>query len=261
MKKRIIPTMLILSIAIFILVVIAVPLFRKKPASIIENQETPTSDNPILVTTSAYREVREQMVADQIEARGITDSAVLEALRTVPRHVFVEDQYLSQAYADHPLPIGYGQTISQPYIVALMTAILELAPGDRVLEVGTGSGYQAAILAELDTEVYTMEIISELAAQASDRLRTLGYSNIEVINSDGYFGWEENAPFDAIIVTAAPDHLPQSLINQLVENGRLVIPIGPVGAVQTLWLFTKFEGQPKAKNLCPVRFVPLTGEH
>ena len=261
MKKRIIPLMLILSISIFILIVVVVPFLRKKPAAVIENQETSTSDNLILVTANAYSEVREQMVTNQIEARGITDSAVLEAMRNVHRDVFVEDQYLSQAYADHPLPIGYGQTISQPYIVALMTAILELEPGDRVLEVGTGSGYQAAVLAELDTEVYTMEIIPELAAQAADRLRTLQYSNIEVVNADGYFGWEEHAPFDAIIVTAAPDHLPQSLINQLVENGRLVIPIGPVGSVQTLWLFTKVEGQPKAKNLGPVRFVPLTGEH
>jgi protein-L-isoaspartate(D-aspartate) O-methyltransferase len=182
-------------------------------------------------------------------------------MQSVKRHQFVPEKYLNQAYDDHPLPIGYGQTISQPYIVALMTAILELKPGDRILEIGTGSGYQAAVLAEMDVDVYTMEIIPELAAQATERLENLGYSNIHVSNADGYFGWEEYAPFDAIIVTAAPDHLPQPLINQLAEGGKLVIPIGPIGAVQTLWLFEKVEGEPNAINLGPVRFVPFTGEH
>jgi protein-L-isoaspartate(D-aspartate) O-methyltransferase len=201
------------------------------------------------------------MVSIQIEARGIDDKAVLDAMRTVPRHHFVPQKYLDQAYADHPLPIGYGQTISQPYIVALMTEILELSPGDRVLEIGTGSGYQAAVLAELNVDVYTVEIIPELAAQADERLEKVGYSNVQVANADGYFGWENFAPYDAIIVTAAPDHLPQPLMNQLSEGGRLVIPIGPIGAVQTLWLFEKVGGEPQAMNLGPVRFVPLTGEH
>jgi protein-L-isoaspartate(D-aspartate) O-methyltransferase len=204
---------------------------------------------------------REEMVLKQIESRGVEDASVLAAMLAVPRHEFVPDPYISQAYADHPLPIGHGQTISQPFIVALMTEVLALEEGDRVLEIGTGSGYQAAILAELDTVVYTVEIIPELALSAEERLSDLGYTNIEVLNEDGYFGWEEHAPFDGVIVTAAPDHLPQPLIEQLDEGARMIIPIGPVGAVQTLWLFEKVEGEIKALNLGPVSFVPLTGEH
>lgn len=201
------------------------------------------------------------MVLRQIEARGVEDTKVLAAMKSVPRHEFVPDRYLSQAYADHPLPIGYGQTISQPYIVALMTEALQLEEGDRVLEIGTGSGYQAAVLAELVTQVFSIEIIPELAAEAKELLKELGYSNIEVLNADGYFGWEEYAPFDAIIVTAAPDHLPLLLQVQMAEGGRLVIPIGPIGAVQTLWLFEKLEGELIASNLGAVTFVPFTGEH
>lgn len=208
-----------------------------------------------------FSEKRNRMVDQQIANRGVKDHAVLEAMRTVPRHKFVLDEYLDQAYDDHPLPIGYGQTISQPYIVALMTEMLQVKPGQRVLEIGTGSGYQAAILAELEAEVYTVEIIPELAKQAQDRLERLGYTNVKTLNADGYYGWEEYAPYDAIIVTAAPDHLPQPLVNQLKEGGRLVIPIGPVGSVQTLWLFEKSQGELLATNLGLVRFVPLTGEH
>jgi protein-L-isoaspartate(D-aspartate) O-methyltransferase len=204
---------------------------------------------------------REQMVEEQIIRRGVKDPAVLAAMRNVPRHEFVLDIYLSQAYGDHPLPIGYGQTISQPYIVALMTEAISLGEGDRVLEIGTGSGYQAAILAEMDAQVYTVEIIPELAQAAEARLLDLGYTNIEIMNADGYYGWEDQAPFDAVIVTAAPDHLPQMLIQQLSEGGRMVIPIGPVGAVQTLWLFESSGGELTALNLGLVSFVPLTGEH
>jgi protein-L-isoaspartate(D-aspartate) O-methyltransferase len=200
------------------------------------------------------------MVDNQIAGRGVEDRSVLEAMRAVPRHEFVPDRHLDQAYEDHPLPIGHGQTISQPYIVALMTEILQVEAGDRVMEVGSGSGYQAAVLAELDTEVYTVEIIPELAAQAEERLDRLGYDNVHVLNADGYFGWEEHAPYDAIIVTAAPDHLPAPLTEQLKEGGRMVIPIGPIGAVQTLWLFEKQNGELVSTNLGAVRFVPLTGE-
>ncbi|MBM3144829.1 MAG: protein-L-isoaspartate(D-aspartate) O-methyltransferase [Chloroflexi bacterium] len=212
-------------------------------------------------TPDPFANDRERMVVDQIEARGISDPAVLAAMRATPRHEFVLDEYLDQAYADHPLPIDYGQTISQPYIVALMTEMLAVEAGDRVLEIGTGSGYQAAVLAEMDVEVYTIEIIPELASQATKRLAELSYSNVQTLNADGYFGWEEHAPFDAIIVTAAPDHLPQPLIAQLEDGGRLVIPIGPVGAVQTLWMFEKDGKEIKATNWGAVRFVPLTGEH
>lgn len=208
-----------------------------------------------------YAEERERMVSFQIEMRGINDREVLRAVRAVPRHEFVPGEYLDQAYEDHPLPIGYGQTISQPYIVALMTELLELESDQKVLEIGTGSGYQAAILAEMTDKVYTVEIIPELADSATERLSRLGYENIQTLNADGYFGWEEHAPYDAIIVTAAPDHVPQPLIEQLKEGGRLVIPVGPIGFVQTLWLVTKEGGEPQFHNMGGVRFVPLTGEH
>ena len=201
---------------------------------------------------------REKMVREQIEARGVTNQAVLTAMRTVPRNLFVPDEYLDRAYADHPLPIGYGQTISQPYIVALMSGALQAKPGDRILEIGTGSGYQAAVLAAMDMEVYTVEIIPELAGIAGEQLSEAGYGGVEILNADGYFGWEENGPYDAIIVTAAPDHLPQPLAGQLIEGGRLVIPIGPIGALQSLWVFTKVNGELEAMNLGPVRFVPFT---
>jgi protein-L-isoaspartate(D-aspartate) O-methyltransferase len=199
------------------------------------------------------------MVETQIENRGVSDPLVLEAMRSVPRHEFVPEEYLDQAYADHPLPIGFGQTISQPYIVALMSEALGVEPGDKVLEIGTGSGYQAAVLAQMGMQVYTVEIIPELAERAQGVLEDLGYSDVAVLNADGYFGWEEHAPYDAIIVTAAPDHLPQPLASQLKEGGRLVIPIGPIGAVQTLWQFEKVNEELEATNLGGVRFVPLTG--
>ena len=227
-------------------------------------EPTPTQTETPLPTplpVAQFDQARERMVAEQIEPRGIDDEQVLMAMRSVPRHKFVPDDMVELAYNDHPLPIGYGQTISQPYIVALMTQSLLPEPGQRILEIGTGSGYQAAILAELGVDVYTIEIIPELAEQAANRLQELGYTNVHTLNADGYFGWEEFAPFDAIIVTAAPDHLPQPLANQLAENGRLVIPIGPVGFVQTLWMFEKVDGELEATNLGGVTFVPLTGEH
>jgi protein-L-isoaspartate(D-aspartate) O-methyltransferase len=200
------------------------------------------------------------MVESTIAARGVKDPDVLRAMRTVPRHEFVPQDYLNQAYADHPLPIGYGQTISQPYIVAWMTELLELKPGEKVLEIGTGSGYQAAVLAELGyVEVYSIEIIPELAERAAQTLNRLGYTEVHTTQGDGYFGWEEYAPYDAIIVTAAPDHLPLPLVQQLVEGGRLVIPIGPPGGFQTLWRFTMQGGEVSGENLGGVMFVPLTG--
>jgi protein-L-isoaspartate(D-aspartate) O-methyltransferase len=201
------------------------------------------------------------MVEEQIAQRGVSDPAVLEVMRRVPRHRFVLPEYLDVAYGDHPLPIGLGQTISQPYIVALMTEALRVGPGARVLEIGTGSGYPAAVLAELGVEVYTVEIIPQLADQAAARLAALGYDRVKVLTADGYFGWAEHAPYDAIIVTAAPDHLPQPLVSQLKDGGRLVIPIGPTGSYQTLWLFEKRGDELQATNLGDVRFVPLTGRH
>jgi protein-L-isoaspartate(D-aspartate) O-methyltransferase len=198
------------------------------------------------------------MVQDQIEGRGISDPLVLEAMAATPRHRFVPTDWQRYAYNDHPLPIGYGQTISQPYIVALMTEALGVAPGDRVLEIGTGSGYQAAVLAEMGTDVYTIEIVAELAQHAAQALLDTGYT-AATRNGDGYFGWEDEAPFDGIIVTAAPDHVPQPLIEQLAIDGVLVIPVGPIGAVQTLWRFTfDASGEPVAENLGWVSFVPFT---
>ncbi len=236
------------------------------PAEPVSTEDTEPTSTEVTVEESAtlkdeYVEIREKMVASQIEARGVSDAQVLAAMRTVPRHEFVLEQYLSRAYTDQPLPINHGQTISQPYIVAEMSELLEVQEGDRVLEIGTGSGYQAAVLAEMGVSVYTVEIIPELADEARERLDRLGYTEIQTLTADGYFGWEEYAPFDAIIVTAAPDHLPQPLANQLAEGGRLVIPIGPVGAFQTLWLFEKIDGELQATNMGGVRFVPLTGDH
>lgn len=206
----------------------------------------------------AFAAQRLDMVHYQIEFRGVSDPAVLEAMRKVPRHLFVPEKYVAEAYADYPLPIGYGQTISQPYIVGLMSEQLQVQPGEKVLEIGTGSGYQAAILAEMGAEVYTVEIIPELTEQAQERLERLGYGGIQVLNGDGYFGWEEYAPYQAIVVTAAPDHLPQPLVNQLAEGGRMVIPIGPQGFPQTLWLVEKKNGEVEMTNLGYVRFVPFT---
>lgn len=203
---------------------------------------------------------RERMVQQQIELRDIEDESVLDAMRHVPRHLFVPERWRPSAYTDQPLPIEHGQTISQPYIVAYMTDLLELEPGDRVLEVGTGSGYQAAVLSEITPYVYTIEIIEPLAQEAADRLEELGYETIEVKHADGYYGWPENAPFDGIIVTAAAGHVPPPLKEQLTSGGRMVIPVGGVFEVQRLILLRKDEeGQIQTRSLMPVRFVPMTG--
>ncbi len=212
-----------------------------------------------------YLKTRLDMVRETIEKRGVQSPDVLRAMRSVPRHRFVLPGDERWAYNDQPLPIGYGQTISQPYIVALMTEKLDLKPGEKVLEIGTGSGYQVAILAELGyLEVYSIEIVPQLAQSAAQKLKELGYTQVKVTQGDGYFGWQEYAPFDAILVTAAPDHLPQPLVSQLSEKGRIVIPIGPVGGIQTLWKFVREPGtggavELKAYNLGDVRFVPLVG--
>lgn len=201
---------------------------------------------------------REEMVRYQIEARGISDPGILKAMLEVARHKFVPDSYKDMAYIDSPLPIDEGQTISQPYIVALMTELLELDGDEKVLEIGTGSGYQAAILAELTSEVYTIEIIEPLARKASQLLKELGYTNITTRCGDGYIGWEEKAPFDGIIVTAAPPSIPKPLIEQLAEGGRMVIPVGVEW--QELILIRKIDGKIQQQSIIPVRFVPMTGD-
>lgn len=201
---------------------------------------------------------RARMVSHQIVSRGVRDTATLRAMRTVPRHEFVPRAYLDAAYDDRPLPIGLGQTISQPYIVAYMTELLRPKPGDRVLEVGTGSGYQAAVLGEIVADVYTIEIFDELAKTAAARLARAGYRNVYVRHGDGYFGWPEKSPFDAVIVTAAAGHIPPPLLEQLKPGGRMAIPVGSVYGVQTLVLVEKDrEGRVTTESLLPVRFVPL----
>jgi protein-L-isoaspartate(D-aspartate) O-methyltransferase len=209
--------------------------------------------------TSPFASEREAMVRFQIEARGVKDTAVLAALRRVPRHEFVPADVRTQAYADHPLPIGERQTISQPYIVGFMTELLQVKPGQRVLEIGTGSGYQAAVLAELNADVYTIEIVEKLAATARAVLQRLGYEKVRVRAGDGYQGWPDAAPFDRIIVTAAPPQVPQPLIDQLKPGGRLVVPEGVQD--QDLVLYTKTaDGKLRREQVLPVRFVPMTGQ-
>ena len=205
-----------------------------------------------------YKTRRMEMVRSQIEARGVNNGKVLNAMRKVPRHLFVPEEEQPYAYEDRPLPIGYGQTISQPYIVAYMTSEIWPQKSDRVLEIGTGSGYQAAVLSEIVDEVYTLEIIPGLGKEAKERLAKLGYDNVHVKVSDGYYGWKEKAPFDAIIVTAAARDVPPPLIEQLDEGGRMIIPIGPKYGGQVLVLIEKRKGKIREKALLPVAFVPFT---
>jgi protein-L-isoaspartate(D-aspartate) O-methyltransferase len=213
-----------------------------------------------LSDTDELRARRDELVEQSI-AQYVEDQRILEAFRVVPRHAFVPTDLIDRAYADFPLPIGYGQTISQPSLVALMTELLAVEEGHRVLEIGTGSGFQAAILRELTDEVYSVEIIPELSETARAVLEGLGYTDVHLDRRDGYLGWGEEAPFDSIIVTAAPDHLPQPLVDQLrPDGGRMVIPIGPMGDVQTLWLVTRQGEEVNMEEVLPVSFVPLTRE-
>lgn len=204
-----------------------------------------------------YTKLREEMVKTQIENRGIKDSSTLAALRKVARHSFVPKDQVHHAYEDRPLPIGHGQTISQPYIVAYMTEIIKPKPGQKVLEIGTGSGYQAAVLAEIVGKVYTIEIVEELGKQASTRLKELGYKNIEVKTADGYHGWKEHAPFDAIVVTAAAEFIPPPLKEQLKDGGRMIIPVGSPYMTQQLMLIEKTGNKFTTSSKMPVRFVPF----
>lgn len=205
-----------------------------------------------------YRESRERMVKQQIQNRGVKDQEVLKAMRAVERHMFVPEGRMLNAYDDRPLPIGYGQTISQPYIVAYMTDVIKPKPHFKVLEVGTGSGYQAAVLAKIVKDVYTIEIIPELGNSASERLKKTGYNNVIVKVADGYYGWKEHAPYDAIVVTAAAEFVPPLLLQQLKDGGKMVIPIGSPFVTQTLMLIEKKGNKATTKSLLPVVFVPFT---
>jgi protein-L-isoaspartate(D-aspartate) O-methyltransferase len=214
-------------------------------------------EGSIMQHDDKFTAAREKMVTQQIISRGVTDQLTLKAMRKVPRHLFVTKEYESEAYDDNPLPIGYGQTISQPYIVAYMTEVAKPDHSKTALEIGTGSGYQAAVLAETVKSVYSIEIVPELAKESAERLKMLGYKNITVKYGDGYKGWKEFSPFDIIIVTAAAEQIPQPLIDQLAENGRLVIPVGPPLAVQELILLIKKNGKIEKSRLTFVRFVPF----
>ncbi|MBF8964660.1 protein-L-isoaspartate(D-aspartate) O-methyltransferase [Pontibacter sp. FD36] len=212
------------------------------------------------VQEDAYKVQRERMVEQQIKRRGISDKAVLNAMRSVQRHLFVPPSIAAEAYSDGALPIGLKQTISQPYMVAYMTQVIRPKPDMKVLEIGTGSGYQAAVLAEIVKQVYTIEIVPEHGRAAAARLKQLGYDNVEVKIGDGYAGWTEHAPFDAIVVTAGAESVPPPLFEQLKEGGRMVIPVGPVYSTQTLKLIEKKKGKAVTRNLMPVVFVPFTRE-
>ena len=200
-----------------------------------------------------------ELVEELDETGFIKDQRVLDAIRRVPRHEFVLPEYLDEAYENRPLPIGEGQTISQPLVVGMMTEALQIQPGHRVLEIGTGSGYQAAVLADLGAEVYSVEIIPSLVERALENLARAGYPNVQLQLGDGYYGWDEHAPFDGIIVTAAPDRVPQTLVEQLRQGGRLVVPVGPPGFYQTLWVIERREDGLHKTSLGPVSFVPFTG--
>jgi protein-L-isoaspartate(D-aspartate) O-methyltransferase len=207
-----------------------------------------------------YTDLRHRMVREQIEGRDVSEPRVLEAMRRVARHRFVPEGARDAAYDDHPLPIGHGQTISQPYIVALMTQLARPKPEDRALDVGTGSGYQAAVLAELVERVYSIEIVCPLADEADKRLQGLGYENVEVRCGDGYQGWPEHAPFDVIIVAAAPDHVPEPLVEQLAVGGRMVIPVGSGFDMELLLIEKIDDGTTRRRTIAPVLFVPMTGQ-
>jgi len=217
------------------------------------------ASSDVVADSPEFKEAREQLIRDYIEGRGISDPLVLKAMRNVPRHYFVPEKYVAMSYRDQPLPIGEGQTISQPYVVALMTAKLELHPNQRVLEIGTGSGYQAAILASIVAEVYTIEIKKKLCENTAKRIDDLGFANIRTRCGDGYFGWEEAAPFDAVMITAAVDHIPPPLLQQLKDGGKLILPLGNPFLSQVLTLVTRKGDDYRTKQITAVGFVPMTG--
>jgi len=242
---------------------ILVPASTREPPSARGKLRDPPALNFVAETESPelrYQQLRAAMVAEQLKSRGVNDQKVLDAMGRVPRELFVPEKLRASAYADRPLPIGHGQTISQPLIVAVMTQFSRPTPSAKALDVGTGSGYQAAILAELVDEVYSIEILKPLADEARDRLQTLGYKNVEVRHGDGYRGWPEQAPFDLIIVAAAPDHVPEPLVEQLKPGGQLVLPVGGRFFQRLVVLEKQLDGTAVRRNVEPVAFVPMTGE-
>ncbi len=255
-NKKIIKRIFLILLVLFVLVffIDRTALKRLIPKYILEAKKDAAYD------TAEYAELRKKMVERQLRRRDIDDEKVLRVMNKVLRHEFVPFRYMDEAYDDHPLPIGHGQTISQPYIVALMTQCLDLDKDDKVLEIGTGSAYQAAVLAEIVKQVYTIEIIEELAESARERLEKLKYDNVKVKHADGYYGWEERAPFDAVIVTAAANHIPPPLLRQLKDGGKLIIPLGNILTFQTLTIVKKKGEEFDTDVITGVRFVPLTGK-
>lgn len=248
--KRCVSSRQVMSLLVLCMIITAV-------SSCSTRSPSPASDQ---AEEKQFEQRRVSMVREQIEGEGISDTAVLQAMRRVPRHRFVPAGLRDQAYADRPLPIGYDQTISQPYIVGLMTELLGLEKGHRVLEIGTGSGYQAAVLAEIVDSVWTIEILEPLATSALQLLQSLGYGRVNVRCGDGYAGWPEHAPFDRIIVTAAAEEIPNPLLEQLKDGGKMVIPVGAAFSIQNLVLVEKHDGQITKQNVAAVRFVPLVRE-
>ncbi len=256
MEKRRVHTIIFFLLAVIFIILITQRIGYKKA----EEETEKKAEINERIELDKYANTRKRMIEDDLKGRDIIDENVLNIMAKVPRHKFVPENLIERAYDDNPLPIGYGQTISQPYIVALMTQSLDLKPEDKVLEIGTGSGYQAAVLAEIVSEVYTIEIIKELAESAEERLKNMGYKNIKVKNADGYFGWEEYAKFDKIIITAAANHIPPPLLEQLKDGGKLIIPLGSTLRFQTLTLVTKKDNDTETEFITGVRFVPMTGE-
>jgi protein-L-isoaspartate(D-aspartate) O-methyltransferase len=261
-----------LTVAALIFIVVCSMLISCRRGSLENTPRRRASTQPITLPTTMRSDSglprtmerkaeRDRMVMSQIAAMGVRDPRVLDAMRNVPRHWFIPDDIADHAYDDGPLPIGWGQTISQPYIVALMTELLDLKPGEKVLEIGTGSGYQAAVLAELTDKVFTIEIVEPLARRTLQLLTDRGYGSIHVRIGDGYQGWPDEAPFDAIIVTCAPESPPPQLVSQLAPGGRMCVPVGPESGVQELLLLRKQkDGTLKKESVAPVRFVPMTGQ-
>jgi len=249
-------------ICVFLLIGLARPGMRAQaePAGVTATKESPReSSNAQHPRFEVRKAERLKMVREQIEKRGVRDPKVLEAMRQVPRHLFVPENLNSDAYDDTPLPIGYGQTISQPYIVAFMTEIVHIKPTDKVLEIGTGSGYQAAVASELTDRLFTIEIVEKLGIEARQRLEKLGYKTVNTFIGDGYFGLKEQAPFDVIIVTAAATHVPAPLLKQLKPGGRMIIPVGSYGTQELIIVTRDDQGGVRTRSVLPVRFVPLTG--
>jgi len=257
-RKRLLPLIVLVAIVVSVFLIYETAL--DDSPEVVPEKSADTFPEETEESTDLFSQKRMQMVEIQLRGRDITDEKILDVMGSVPRHKFVDESLWNEAYADHPLPIGEGQTISQPYVVALMTQALHLTGSEKVLEIGTGSGYQAAVLAEIVEEVYTVEIREKLAEMAENSLSNTGYTNVHVKCSDGYFGWEEHAPYDAIMITCAVNHIPPPLLSQLKDGGRLILPLGSTTYYQSLTLIQKTDEGLSSEYITSVLFVPMIGE-